>query len=603
MEDCVVIPSQPFYGSLFYQVKGKRNTYPGCVLNGGGQNIGVQYSNIVNIYFGSISSVVYSNLPKYSSVAYNNYINCYSDYGRGGLYQGREYWLQNYRESPGVDITEKPSYFGTSREDIVRGYLYEMGNAPSTYGTIDLSDMRTTPVPEAHGIVWKVVVNGKDAQDEYEELAPLGVGKHKFEVYFNRPMNKNVAPNITFGLRDPYTQNAVNEDGSWNEDGTIYTAYKTITGKTKSDGVNRIYVNGAEDNEYFEIPYEKTRFNINVQAVGSMATGFMANPGMGKVDLTLDHTNNNFDDAMGFNIYRYCEDIKKTIPAHYDANWNWIEETEVIDTIRINQEILDITTESYPDYDVIPGKTYCYYYKVLSTDLQEYDVSNVVAATPLTTIMGDANGSGNVSVADVISTVDYVLGENPKPFIFEAADLNTDNNVDVLDVIGIIQIILNQPSSSRAEFENVAEAVYTVENGMLYIETPVTLSGLQIQVSTNEQPMTTNEMKGFEIASSWLTESDYRILAYSFGSKTLAPGKHAIMTIGDADITSLRLADVNGNNVLAMPGETTAVKDAMGSKVMLTKGVYNLSGQKVAGKDNSKLRKGVYIIDGQKIVK
>ena len=108
-------------------------------------------------------------------------------------------------------------------------------------------------------------VNGKDAQDEYEELAPLGVGKHKFEVYFNRPMNKAVAPQISFGVRDPWTQNVVNEDGEWNEEGTIYTAYKTITGKTKSDGVNRIYVRGAEDDEFFEIPYEKTRFNVMVQ--------------------------------------------------------------------------------------------------------------------------------------------------------------------------------------------------------------------------------------------------------------------------------------------------------------------------------------------------
>ena len=49
--------------------------------------------------------------------------------------------------------------------------------------------MPTRPYAEAHGIVWKVVVNGYDAQDEFEELAPLGVGKHKFEVYFNRPMN------------------------------------------------------------------------------------------------------------------------------------------------------------------------------------------------------------------------------------------------------------------------------------------------------------------------------------------------------------------------------------------------------------------------------
>ena len=140
---------------------------------------------------------------------------------------------------------------------------------------------------------------------------------------------------------------------------------------------------------------------------------------------------------------------------------------------------------------------------------------------------------------------------------------------------------------------------------MLYIETPVEIAGLQIQLSLNnkeESIKTTETLKGFEVASTWLTENDYRMLAYSFGSKTLAPGKHAIMTIGDADLTSLRLADTAGNNVLAVPGEATLIKDAMGSKVMTTKGVFNLSGQKMSGKDTN-LRKGVYIIDGQKVVK
>jgi hypothetical protein len=144
------------------------------------------------------------------------------------------------------------------------------------------------------------------------------------------------------------------------------------------------------------------------------------------------------------------------------------------------------------------------------------------------------------------------------------------------------------------------QAVYTIEDGILYIETHVTLSGLQIQLSTNEQPVPTQEMKGFEVASTWLTENDYRMLAYSFGSKTLAPGKHAIMVIGDADITSIRLADVYGNNVVAMPGEATVIKDAMGSKVMNAKGIWNLNGQKIG---SDKLRKGVYIIDGNKVVK
>ena len=506
------------------------------------------------------------------------------------IINAQNYALYSNVSSPTIISMENMPYLGTSREDIARQWIADINN-DNGFGQFDLDNMPIRPYEEAHGIVWKVCVNGKDAQDEYEDLAPLGTKKHKFEVYFNRSMNKEVAPMITFGVRDPWTQNVVNENGSWNSDGTIYTAYKTITGKTKSDGVNRIYVSGAEDNEYFEIPYEKTRFNINIQAAGSMATGFAAEAGLGRVTLTWNNDQNDFDDAMGFNIYRYME-------GQGEEN-----------AVCINQSIVDVETTEYTDYDVVPGNTYYYMYKVLSTDLQEYDVSNVVAVTPQTATRGDADGSGDVKVGDIITTVNYILGEQPKPFIFEAADINSDQYIDVLDVIGIIQSILNQPVGSRFSIEGVAEAVYTIEDGVLYVETPVTLSGLQVQLSDaqstihHSQFATSSDMKGFELAFTWLTENDYRMLAYSFGSKTLAPGKHAIMTIGDADITSLRLADIDGRNVNAVAGEATIVKDAMGSKVMTAKGVYNLSGQKVAGKDNSKLRKGVYIIDGQKIVK
>ena len=594
MKDCLISPYDDRADNLFTEIQGVRNTITGTTncVRGYYVTDNLKYSNIVNNIF-SVKNVNFaSDLPKYSQLKYNNYFNNVAMCYMSGKYYQKNYWLANNTSTPGEDRSDAPSYLGTGREDIVRSYIYEIGNAPDTYGKILLDNMRTTPFSEAHGIVWKVCVNGKDAQDEYEDLAPLGVGRQKFEVYFNRPMNKAVAPQISFGVRDPWTQNAVAEDGEWNEEGTIYTAYKTITGKTKSDGVNRIYVRGAEDNEYFECPYEKTRFNVMINAAGSMATGFAAEPKMGRVDLTWNNAENDFEDAMGFNIYRYQLDN--------DGN--------EVNQVRLNQEIVDIETDTYTDYDVTPGDTYYYMYKVLSTDLQEYDVSNVVAATPLTATLGDADGSGDVKVGDVISTVNYILGENPKPFIFEAADVNTDQNVDVLDVIGIIQLILNQPSGSRFSIESMAQAVYTVEDGVLYLETPVTLAGMQAQLSLKEKGMMSNEklaaaknLKGFEIASTWLTENDYRMLAYSFGSKVLMPGKHAIMTIGNADITSLRLSDTQGNAVLAVPGDATLINDAMGSKVLNTKGVWNLSGQKMVNEKN--LKKGVYIINGEKVIK
>ena len=581
LKDCVVSNIVNRGGSNYdnlLALSGERINYfyNDGVLLGKESSIPGEYSNYVD---NSLSSWIDYSLPGWNDLNKSNYFNNYA------IIDGKKYALSTLSGTPTLISSDYPSYLGTSNEINIRPHFWEIGNAVGTYGKIDLSNMPTLPYVEAHGIVWKVVVNGYDAQDEYEDLAPLGVGKHKFEVYFNRPMNKAVAPQISFGVRDPWTQNAVAEDGSWNEEGTIYTAYKTINGKTKSDGINRIYVRGAEDDEFFEIPYEKTRFNVMINAAGSMATGFAAEAGMGRVNLTWDNSHNDFEDAMGFNVYRYTEGNEET-------------------PTRLNEEIIDVEATSYTDYDVTPGTTYYYYYKVLSTDLKEYDISNVVASTPLTASLGDANGDGSVNVMDVTSTVDYIVGNDPKPFVFEAADMNTDKTIDVLDVVGIVNKILSPNGVRMASSENAQEAVYTIENGMLYIETPVALAGLQLLLSVADGQVLTpaSSLKGFEQASTWFSENDYQLLAYNLGGRQLEPGKHAILDMGDAEISSIRLSDRQGRLVRAVPGQgTTGIKDAMGSKVKNVKGIYNLNGQKIT--NASKLQHGVYIINGQKVVK
>ena len=581
MNHCIISDGVASLGPYLSNLHGEKNNIINCYL---------YWENIVGeLHFSNIINNNAQYLSKYfTSLHNNNYFNNPYYNQDSGKYYGKEYWIR-IGDDPIVYSNPDPPYLGTSREDIIRPFVWEMGNASDTFGKLDLSNMRKTPFSEAHGIVWKVVVNGYDAQDEYEDLPPLGVGRHKFEVYFNRPMNKEVVPNISFGVRDPYTQNGVAEDGSWNEEGTIYTAYFTITGKTKSDGVNRIYVYGAEDNEYFEIPYEKSRFNVNIQAAGSLATGFTAEPGLGRVNLTWNNENNDFADAMGFNVYRYTVD---------DAGNS--------DTLRVSTDILDINATTYTDYDVTPGETYYYYYKVLSTDLQEYDVSNVVACTPLTSTLGDANGSGEVDVADVITTVNYASNMDPKPFIFEAADMNADNIIDIIDVVKIILQILHPETAGTTALAE-ATAVYTIEDDILYVESPVALGGIQVQLNNPEHndPEVLESLKGFEHASAWLTDEDYLFLAYNMNGKTLPAGKHAILRLGEGGLRGLRLSDAYGHNIGLEPGNATSIIETSVSTKLNAKGIYNLNGQKVAGKaeDLKKLPRGIYIVDGQKVAK
>ena len=90
----------------------------------------------------------------------------------------------------------------------------------------------------------------------------------------------------------------------------------------------------------------------------------------------------------------------------------------------------------------------------------------------------------NVDVADVITTINYVTGQNPQPFLFEAADVNGDGTINVLDIVSIINIILYP--NGRPGTQGIPEpqtAVYTLENDTLFIDTPTPLAGLQFTLT------------------------------------------------------------------------------------------------------------------------
>ena len=485
-----------------------------------------------------------SNLPHASSIFNSNFFGFTHNPGYGketceGFFSFR------FSGDMTIYTPAQPNYLGTSRQDLaeLRVVDYDHPTFPMGYGMYDLSNMLTRPSAEAHGIVWKVVVNGYDAQDEYEMLPPLGVGKHKFEVYFNRPMNTAVAPTIAMGVRPPYTQNSIAEDGSWSADSLVYTAYLTINGKTATDGVNRIYVAGAEDNEYFEIPVEDMRFNVNVQSAGSMATNFFAEAGLGKVNLTWATDEEDFEDLLGYNICRYTM-LNDTVPS---------------DTIIVNKTLIDSQEQSFTDFDVVPGTTYYYYIQQMTTSLTSHNLSNVVASTPLTAAKGDANGSMSVDVADIVTQVAYMTKQNPQPFIFEAADVNSDLAVNVLDVVGTINIIRNPASASAVSVNSTA--IYTVEDGILYVECPVALGGVQFRMNVAEGAEITplEALNGFETVSDNQGESGYLFFAYSMSGKTIPAGKHALLRIGGAELTEVVLCDAMGKNIIGMNGNTSGI--------------------------------------------
>lgn len=574
--DLSTIPNNSNYAFL------RKSHLKDCVIKGGGESyslLNTVYLDRVNTFdveasfgyawAGRLTGAINTNIIG-TKISYNypqegsligssgaiglfkncNIFNNFNKYHKTNITLGSDATL------PTIYHSDNPSYFGSAREDIVRKSVWDIESGHG-FGKFDLSNMLTRPSAEAHGIVWKILVDGIDAQDEFELLPPIGVGTHKCEVYFNRPMDVSVAPTVSFGVRQPYTQHQVTENGSWSADSTIYTAYFTIDGKSVTDGLNTFKVYGAEDNEHFEIPEENFRFRMEVAAAGSMSTGLMAEAGLGKVTLTWETDEEDFADLLGYNIYRWTGDT-----VRWDAHWEngqYVQAGWRIDTICINSSLIDAEDVQFIDYDVTPGKDYYYVIRQVTTSLSTYDLSNAVVARPLTAIKGDANGSMAVDVADVVTEVAYLSNQNPQPFIFEAADVNSDEIINILDIVGTINIILHPEANTGAI--NEGQATYSIENGILYVETDIVLGGVQCTFTVDaEQTITPlDALNGFEQVGLQQTEDQYLFMAYSMSGKTLGVGRHALLQIGDAELSSIVLSDAQGHNVPLAPGISTTL--------------------------------------------
>ena len=78
---------------------------------------------------------------------------------------------------------------------------------------------------------------------------------------------------------------------------------------------------------------------------------------------------------------------------------------------------------------------------------------------------GDANGDGDVNIADFSSIANHILGREQSVFIAKAADTNNDGDISVPDLSGLIQIILagderaNAPAMIRLASPILRQAV------------------------------------------------------------------------------------------------------------------------------------------------
>jgi len=376
------------------------------------------------------------------------------------------------------------NYWGTIDSLNIENKLFHFWDE-SNRALIKYQPLLKKPSSKAHACVWKIVVNGKDSQDEFKSMDPLGVGNQTFKVYFNRPMDIKYPPTVSMGVRDPYNQVMISDNGSWSADSLIYTVSKNI-GLTTNNGLNRIKVINGKDTEGFDLVPESDRFNVNIQTCASASADFIATPGLGKVK--MEWNNNQLADVLGFNMYRmeYINDSTHTKP------------------IMINKSVIADTL--YTDFDVTPNKKYYYYYKIIRTNLTETDSSKIVTATPFTASKGDGNGDLKVDVLDITTIVAYLLGQNPTPFIFEAADVNGDKAINVLDVVAVANLIKNGKSAPADDGNkyNPTIAYITLKPEIIQLKSDAQVAAVQFELQgvELEKVKLSAALKGFELAYS-----------------------------------------------------------------------------------------------------
>lgn len=194
------------------------------------------------------------------------------------------------------------------------------------------------------------------------------------------------------------------------------------------------------------------------------------------------------------------------------------------------------------------------------TELRIPDASatiNVKAFIP-----GDANNSRSVTVTDIVVTAQYVLGRNPQPFIYDAADMNGDGDVSVTDIMLIAYMLqhpsLNAPLRVPAQTANndrmSADAISLIPGETrtinIMLDNDLDYSAFQLDLTLPEGLTASNfaltdRAGGHAFDVSAIDDSKLRALCYSPELETINGHEGALLTF---DVTAM--AQVTGNIIV-----------------------------------------------------
>lgn len=196
-------------------------------------------------------------------------------------------------------------------------------------------------------------------------LTMVGAEAVTFTVSFNRDMETNTPPQVSFGPDTPLTDYTIHPVGGGWQDPRTWVGTFNITPIT-GDGYQLIRVAGAvaADDPWLVTGDDAGRFRFEIITSGTESMNLQATGAEGRVNLSW--MQDDFDLLAGYHLYR---------STSADGAFT-----------RINPTIIPPQQKVLADTNVAPGQPYYYKFTVVKSDMSESDFSNLAQGTPLDTI-------------------------------------------------------------------------------------------------------------------------------------------------------------------------------------------------------------------------
>lgn len=327
------------------------------------------------------------------------------------------------------------NYWGTTDENLIQKQLVDF-DTNTNYADIITSPYLDKPSEETYPCVSDIYIIDKNG----DKVDTVGNGTYDVHVLFNRDMDQETDPMVSYGPDDPYTDYTLK--GQWNSAREWVGKMPIKVLINQGHQYFRVKDAVAADDHWLTTGTDWGRFEFDVTASGAEALTLQSEGRVGSI--YLNWTQDEYDTMAGYNIYRS-------------------ETGEEGSFKKINSSILSSEEKEYEDKKVEAGKKYYYYFTVVDTAMSESRPSNITSNTAVddkppvikhTALKSIINGVG----ATVTATVKDNIGVQGVTLLYRMEGEENYKSVAMNNTTGI-----NYTAHIDAEDMNVGNLQYYIE--------------------------------------------------------------------------------------------------------------------------------------------